>query len=261
MRTPRSRRSPIASAVAGALLLSLGLAAAPAPAHDGETVPLAVSAEAEAKYAKLAKLLVPSAAAKITKLARASALQIMAGDGSGFESSARQGVVTTWPQLGAPSSADAGAVAFLVMMQAIKGADEDVAAVRANVKAIDDAKAKARANLDKVQAEMAARKTTDCKAIKQSPPVKAGKTPWLAVDLFTVPAVPNVGDPKALSADQLATLCGELKAAHSAISEMSEMDMLLLQRLMERKNQLEQMISNVLKKASETSEAIIQNLK
>jgi hypothetical protein len=247
--------------MAGAVLLSMGLAAAPVPAHEGEAVPLAVSAEAEARYAKLVKLLVPTAAAKIAKLAKESAPHIIAGDGGGFEPNAKQGVQTTWAVLGSMSAADIEAIAFLVLMQAARSAQEDLKAIMAGVKAINDAKAKARGNLDKVKAEMAARKTTDCKAIKQSPPVLASKTPSLGVSLYKVSPVPSVGDPKPLTKDQLATLCGELKAVESSLSELGEEQQLKMQMVMDRMTKADQMMSNLAKKVSDTSSGIIQNLK
>jgi uncharacterized protein YdcH (DUF465 family) len=45
------------------------------------------------------------------------------------------------------------------------------------------------------------------------------------------------------------------------ISDLNQQDMLMLQQLMERKNQLETMISNVMKATSQDSQAAIQSLK
>ena len=53
----------------------------------------------------------------------------------------------------------------------------------------------------------------------------------------------------------------KLKDKKDSISEMGEMDMLLLQQMMEKKNQLETMISNVMKAGYEGGQAAIQALK
>lgn len=51
------------------------------------------------------------------------------------------------------------------------------------------------------------------------------------------------------------------KDKKDSISEMGEMDMLMLQQLMDKKTQLEQMISNVMKAGHEGGQAAIQALK
>lgn len=52
-----------------------------------------------------------------------------------------------------------------------------------------------------------------------------------------------------------------LKDKKDSISEMGEMDMLMLQQMMEKKNQLESMISNLMKAGFEGGQAAIQSLK
>jgi hypothetical protein len=53
----------------------------------------------------------------------------------------------------------------------------------------------------------------------------------------------------------------KIKDKKDAISEMSEMDMLMLQQMMEKKGQLEKMISNMMKAGFEGGQAAIQALK
>jgi len=57
------------------------------------------------------------------------------------------------------------------------------------------------------------------------------------------------------------TLMSKLQEQKDAISELNKEDMLWLQRLMEKKSQLEQMISNTMKAASEAQSNIANNLK
>jgi len=56
-------------------------------------------------------------------------------------------------------------------------------------------------------------------------------------------------------------LMNDLQKQKDAISELSKDDMLWLQKLMEKKSQLEQMISNIMKAGSETQNNITNNLK
>ena len=57
------------------------------------------------------------------------------------------------------------------------------------------------------------------------------------------------------------SLMKELQDHKDAMSEMNKQDMYWLQKLMEQKNQLEQMISNTMKAASEAQSNIAKNLK
>ena len=64
-----------------------------------------------------------------------------------------------------------------------------------------------------------------------------------------------------LTHSQLQAERERLKDKKDSISEMGEMDMLMLQRMMEKKNQLESMISNLMKAGFEGGQAAIQALK
>jgi len=57
------------------------------------------------------------------------------------------------------------------------------------------------------------------------------------------------------------TLMNNLQTQKDAIIELNKEDMLLLQKFMEKKSQLGQMISNIMKAASETQNNIVNNLK
>lgn len=56
-------------------------------------------------------------------------------------------------------------------------------------------------------------------------------------------------------------LMNDLQKQKDALNELSKEDMLWLQRLLEKKSQLEQMISNTMKAASEAQNNIANNLK
>ena len=56
-------------------------------------------------------------------------------------------------------------------------------------------------------------------------------------------------------------LMKEIQDQKKSLSEMNQEDMMWLQKLMEQKSQLEQMISNVMKAAAEVQSNIAKNLK
>ena len=63
------------------------------------------------------------------------------------------------------------------------------------------------------------------------------------------------------SLNEAKSLMNELQKQKDALSELNKEDLLWLQRLMEKKSQLEQMISNTMKAGSETQNNIANNLK
>ncbi len=64
-----------------------------------------------------------------------------------------------------------------------------------------------------------------------------------------------------VSKTQIIQLKKELTDKRDSLSEMGKEDQLQLQKMMERKNQLESLISNTMKKISDSQSSIIQNLK
>ena len=63
------------------------------------------------------------------------------------------------------------------------------------------------------------------------------------------------------SLNEVKRLMNEIKDQKDALSELNKEDMYWLQKLMEQKAQLEQMISNTMKALSETQGNIAKNLK
>ncbi len=121
---------------------------------------------------------------------------------------------------------DIEAVAFLVLMQAAKSAQEDLRAVMAQVKAITAAKKRLR---DKTR------------------PLLAEELDYEAV--FHLVAT--------LYAKQIQAEIGELLEK----SELSEMEQLRLQMAMDRLAKMMSTLSNILKKIADTASQITQNLK
>jgi len=61
--------------------------------------------------------------------------------------------------------------------------------------------------------------------------------------------------------NEVKRLMNELRSQKDALNELNKEDMYWLQKLMEQKSQLEQMISNTMKASSETQSNIAKNLK
>jgi putative addiction module CopG family antidote len=61
--------------------------------------------------------------------------------------------------------------------------------------------------------------------------------------------------------EQLDCIVAELEGKLDSLSELSELDMLRLQMMMDRRSKFLEMLSNMMKKIGETQAAIVQNLK
>jgi len=133
----------------------------------------------------------------------------------------------------APASGDADieALAFIVMMEASKSAQEDLRAIMEQVKAISAQKKKVSA------------------ALKQRPD--------RGLDPLSVASLISAVTAKA----ETSRIVDELKADLGSMSEMGEMESLRLQMAMDRMSKMMSTLSNILKKISCTASQITQNMK
>lgn len=174
--------------------------------------------------------------------------------------------------LGSLGDSDIMALAFIVMMEATKSAQEDLKAVMAEVKAINAAKAALRDIISKVSHDIA---ENDCQpsgksSLKFSPrgignergyhrmliphpdPASIDGVRLAPIDMHTGP-IKNV---RALYA-----IKDELKNKLDSMSEMGEMESLRLQMAMDRLSKFMSTLSNILKKIGNTQSSIVANLK
>lgn len=164
------------------------------------------------------------------------------------ESTASRAVATN-AAFGNLGDADIEAIAFLVLMEAAKSAQEDLKAIMAGVKQINDAKASIRSS--PLPAQQAGQATA-----------KAGSAPAIAVAPRAAPKVSRVAiQPRPLPRPEFERQLAAAKQNQDVLRQMGETESLRLQAAMERKGQLESMISNTMKKISDTSQALTQNLK
>jgi hypothetical protein len=167
---------------------------------------------------------------------------------------------------------DIEAVAFTALMEAAKSAQEDLKAIMAGVKAINATKHHLRELLAKVNRDVTAALVADAegRALELSEGGLGGKRAYARVKIpipdpespggvqFAVVAL--VDGPLTLRC-QLDNARDALQSRLDSMSEMGEMESLRLQMAMDRLSKLMSTLSNVLKKVSDTSQTITQNLK
>jgi len=150
--------------------------------------------------------------------------------------------------LGIMNNADIEAVAFLVLMEAGKGAQEDLKTIMAGVKRIKDTKAGMR------QANSNARTEPNRLRNPSQPPAAAAVRPPPAALSATI-------QPKPVPKAELDAKLAAAKNNLDSLSEMGETESLRLQMSMDRMSKLMSTLSNLLKRISDTSSSITQNLK
>jgi hypothetical protein len=128
---------------------------------------------------------------------------------------------------------DAESIACTVMMEASRAAADDLRAVMEQLKEINDVKKKMREQLQK--SKDAKKSQYDLEGIVQ-----------LMVTLYV---------------KQLTAEAHELQDDLDSMSEMGEMESLRLQMAMDRLSKMMSTLSNLLKKISDTSSQIVQNMK
>jgi hypothetical protein len=196
---------------------------------------------------------------------RSAAFAALSGYVSGSEGSSVSGGV-----LGLAGGGDIEELAFVVMMEATKSADDDLRQIMNEVKSITAAKQGLRELICKVANDIAANTGREQGTIgfggdglgseeayhQASLPLPSprcdGGVALTATDLH-----PGVISEVA----QLQSIRATLEAKLDSMSEMSEMTSLRLQMAMDRRSKFLETLSNIMKKISDTDSAITQNLK
>jgi hypothetical protein len=166
---------------------------------------------------------------------------------------------------------DIAELAFVVLMEATRDADQDLREIMAGVKAITKAKAQLRKLLAKVQRDVAANIgasdgqltfTADGLGDEQSyhdaalpvaDPAESSGVRYVPIDLSPGAAV--------TTEDQLGAIRDDLRDRLDSMNEMSEMTSMRLQMAMDRRSKFVETLSNIMKKIDDTSSAIVQNMK
>lgn len=137
-----------------------------------------------------------------------------------------------WAVLGSMPDGGIEAMAFVVLMQASKSAQEDLKGVMAAVKAVNGAKAKQRELLGTRQRQ-------------------AAEPDALDPDAFVV----------ALATLQAEAMLAETAAELDSLSGSGELQQMRLQIIMDRRAKMMGALSNIMKKIADTQTSILGNLK
>jgi hypothetical protein len=180
----------------------------------------------------IAALLSPSAKQKVHAIAASLASSSSITDGT-----TRAAIFSNFGSIG---DADISALAFLVLMEASKSAQQDLQTIMDQVNAINKAKEGLRAELAKVNQTPPA--TTTASIHK----VQAQMAPRLST--LPPPLPPN------------ATVA-QKQNRFDALNDLEQQDMLQLQQAMDRKQTLETMISSLLKNLHDVRAATISNIR
>lgn len=160
--------------------------------------------------------------------------------------------------LGNMNGQDIEALAFLVLMQASKSAQEDLKAIMAKVKSINEQKAKQREMLSKLQQQRSMTNVQlDSFKLLQKRTIALQK----GNDPDTVKFISSTARMKAVTQTDIKAMTDKMKNDLDSMSEMGEMESLRLQSAMDRKSKMMSTLSNILKKISQTADQIVQNLK
>lgn len=248
------RQAPSRGAAATVLVVLLASSAAAADSPGVPQIPPAAAARA-AQMDRIASPAVKSWVAREgPAIARAS------GDPHVM---ARAAVSRTqWATLGNMSDGDIEALAFLVLMEAAKSAQEDLKAIMGRVKAINASKAQMREALSRLQQD--ADRMRDLPASTPCRPPECGLSSTALESTRRSALVmrrPVAARAPATTVGELPGLRDAMKSDLDAMSEMGEMESLRLQMAMDRLSKMMSTLSNLLKKLSDTSTSIVQNLK
>jgi hypothetical protein len=176
-------------------------------------------------------------------------------------------LATQYAALGSMNNADIEALAFLVLMQAAKSAQEDLKSIMAHVKSINNQKSKLRDALSMLndKNQRITRDRLDSVKIlsvqtqalqKQNIPEKIQP-----VRTTTRDSLKSVRTVVPVSQSEINLAKEKVKNDLDSMSEMGEMESLRLQMMMDRQSKFMSTLSNIMKKISETQNSIIQNLK
>ncbi len=218
------------------------------------------------KYRRFVEQLIKSGRYKTTAEAIGAALQQLASQDGLPNSTANQAGI-----LEPGNSDDIEALAFVVMMEAAKSAQEDLKAIMAEVKAMTNAKARLRELISKVNRDVAA--NTGCDDDERKLDFSRGLGSEQAYHRVPMPMLDPDADGgvrlkpcdlhrgRIETYDELVVIRDGLRDRLDSLSEMSEMTSLRLQMAMDRRSKFMQTLSNIMKKISTTDDTLVQNLK
>ena len=184
----------------------------------------------------------------------------------------RDGANVDYSVLGSLGGEDIEAVAFLVLMQAAKSAQEDLKSIMDGVKAINAAKSAQRDLITKAGYDIAENACQcDGKPHLRFAARGVGSEAGYHRMPLPHPDCESPGGVRRVPTDMhegpikhvcvLRAIQDELKSDLDSMTELGEMESLRLQMAMDRRSKFFAMLSNIMKKIASTEASIIQNIK
>jgi Tfp pilus assembly protein PilP len=199
-----------------------------APVARGDDFP----AEAKAREARLLAKASPAVRAWVRQEGRR-----VAKAGPVDQQTVTVAVRQRFGTLGSLGDGDIMAIAFLVMMEASRSAEEDLKAIMDRVKRVNAEKQQQRAALEQAHglrtSEYAATNTVAAPQRMPATPPAAGRTEKVR----------------------------EAAARPDSVGDLGQIEQLRLQQVMDRRSKMAETLSNIMKKMSDTQSSIIGNLK
>jgi hypothetical protein len=168
------------------------------------------------------------------------------------------------------AGADIAELAFVVLMEATRDADQDLRDIIAEVRAVTNAKAQLRNLLARVQRDVAENIGASDGQLTFGQDGLGSEESYHHAAL-PVPDAGIAGGVRAVATDlhpglvrtecQLRAIRDDLRDRLDSTSAMSELTSLRLQMAMDRRSKFVQALSNIMKKIDSTQETIVQNLK
>jgi Arc/MetJ-type ribon-helix-helix transcriptional regulator len=173
--------------------------------------------------------------------------------------------------LGDLNSGDIEALAFIVLQQATKSAQDDLKSIMEGIKRINQAKDAFRSVMEKIDIDIKANEGQK----KKHPPLdfSQGMGNEAAYHHILMPVavkdskgevefiITNLYDGSIDDIDKLSAIIEKIKGHLDEMSQMGEMTSLRLQMIMDRRSKFISTLSNLMKKISSTQESLVQNIK
>lgn len=160
--------------------------------------------------------------------------------------------VKEYGALGKMNDQDIMSIAFLVMMQAAKSAQNDLKSIMDGVKAINKKKEELRTAKTTLEDRNKTVSRVQIDSIRRL--TNMSKRSSTANQAFGA-------NNRSVTRSEIEEVASKVKKDLDSISEMGEMESLKLQMAMDRMSKMMSMLSNILKKIKSTQDSIIQNLR
>ncbi|HUJ31462.1 MAG TPA: hypothetical protein VLY23_09290 [Candidatus Acidoferrum sp.] len=166
------------------------------------------------------------------------------------------------PGAGIPSGADIEELAFIVLMQATNDQDQDLQQIMNEVQAQTKAKQFLRQQMQAVNTDVAASAGQKPNAPCNTPACQDLARQASEITRVTSQTKKSVRlSGSAITYGELKGIQADLQGSLDSMNEMSEMTSMRLQMAMDRRSKFIEILSNILKKMSDTESSIISNLK